>query len=178
MSEEVVKKKKKPKVSTILVCALLILLTVTAGFIICGTNRNDKKLENAVHAQLGQLEGKSNAEIEEELNRIIDESSMAISINSNPVFIHGLSQGTIQIENSPANHYAQNVIITRNDNGEKIYESGLLMPNYHIQTDVLAVDLDAGEYECTATFTSYKVDGDEKIEVGSAACEIKVTVLS
>ena len=171
--------KKTRKVAVVLLVILLILFLGFLGFEFFIGNNNDKKLEGAVSAQLGQLENKSNEEIEAELDRVIDESSMAISINSNPVFVHGLAKGTLQIENSPANHYAQNVVITRDDNGEVIYESGLLQPNYHIQTDELDVDRDKGEYPCTATFTAYKTDTEDGklLEVGSSGCKIKVTVL-
>ena len=67
------------------------------------------------------------------------------------------------------------VTITRDDTGEIIYVSGLLPPNHHIQEDVLLVDLDAGDYPCTATFTAYD---EEQNEVGMASAKITVTVLS
>ncbi len=95
-------------------------------------------------AQLGQLEGKSEAEIQEELNRVVEEGTMAISINVNPVFDSGDSEGTLEIQNAPGNKYAQVVSITLDDSGKEIYNSGLIQPNYHIQTDKLSEVLAAG----------------------------------
>lgn len=142
-------------------------------------NRDGRTFEKAIAGELGQLENKSNAEIEAELNRVVAEGTMHISMNSNPVFNTGTSEGSLMIENSPANHYIQDIIITLKDTGEEIYHSGLLEPNYHIQTDVLAVDLDAGTYDCFATFIGYSVsESGEYMEVGTVGAEIKITVLS
>lgn len=104
---------------------------------------------------------------------------MAISINVNPVFKTGDSEGTLEIENVPNNKYAQVVSITLDDGGAEIYNSGLIQPNYHIQTDKLSQPLEAGTYDCTATFTAYDTsDSENPIEVGSAAAKITISVLS
>lgn len=122
---------------------------------------------------------KSEAEIQEELNRVVEEGTMAISINVNPVFSDGASEGTLEIENVPSNKYAQVVSITLDDSGKEIYNSGLIQPNYHIQTDKLSEALAAGTYDCTATFTAYDTsDSENPIEVGSAAAKITISVLS
>lgn len=102
-----------------------------------------------------------------------------ISINVNPVFKTGDSEGTLEIENVPNNKYAQVVSITLDDGGAEIYNSGLIQPNYHIQTDKLSQPLEAGTYDCTATFTAYDTsDSENPIEVGSAAAKITISVLS
>ena len=172
---------RKRKKKTFFLAILLVIMAAICGFWWM-SHKNEGKLERAVKAELGQLDNKSNEEIQQELNRVVDESSMAISINGNPVFTDGRSEGTLQIENSPANHYAQLVVITRNDTGERIYSSGILYPNYHIQTDTLDVDLDAGDYECTATFTGYSFnegdDIEDMLEVGMASAIITITILS
>ena len=63
--------------------------------------------------------------------------------------------------------------------GAEIYNSGLIQPNYHIQTDKLSQPLEAGTYDCTATFTAYDTsDSENPIEVGSAAAKITISVLS
>lgn len=97
----------------------------------------------------------------------------------NPVFSDGASEGTLEIENVPSNKYAQVVSITLDDSGKEIYNSGLIQPNYHIQTDKLSEALAAGTYDCTATFTAYDTsDSENPIEVGSAAAKITISVLS
>lgn len=173
-------KRNGRKIITIVV---VLLLALFAGLFLWnkyGRGPSDGQLlEDAVRAELGQLENKSNEEKEAELNRVVEEGSMAIAINLRPVFNDGTSEGSLQIENSPANKYGQEVVITLDETGEEIYRSGLLLPNYHIQTDKLAVDLDAGEYPCTATFYGYDLDiGTEPVQVGSAAAKIEITVIS
>lgn len=173
-------KKTARRVITVVVILLLIACVGVFGWIYFQKNSDGAKLEASVAAKLGQLENKTYEEIEAELNRVIDEGNMSISINANPIFMAGDGEGTLQIENSPANHYGQEVIITLKETGEEIYRSGLLLPNYHIQMDKLDVVLEKGDHACVATFVAYDVS-DEKgdyIQVGSAAAEIVITVVS
>ena len=130
---------------TVTICVILLLLLCVGLFFWHNKNAtaSDNRLEDSVAAQLGQLEGKSEAEIQEELNRVVEEGTMAISINVNPVFDSGDSEGTLEIENAPGNKYAQVVSITLDDSGKEIYNSGLIQPNYHIQTDKLSAALAA-----------------------------------
>lgn len=163
--------KKSMKFITAIV---LIIMMVLCGLLVWRYTHADR-LERSVTAQLGQLEGKTNDEIEEALNRVVEEGYMSISINANPTFANGQAMGTLQIENNPNNRYSQEVTITRDDTGETIYRSGLIDPNYHIQEDVLLVDLEAGDYDCTASFVAY--DGEHHA-VGTAAAKIIVSILN
>lgn len=182
MEEETKPRGKKTRI--IIAIAVILLLLCCVGLFMysskSGVFKSDNRLEAAVAAQLGQLDGKSEAEIQEELNRVVEEGTMSISINVNPVFKNGTSEGTLEIENSPSNHYAQIISITVDETGEEVYNSGLIMPNYHIQTDKLSKALSAGTYDCTATFTAYDTSTDEQnpIEVGAAAAKITISVLS
>jgi hypothetical protein len=132
-------------------------------------------LEASLKAKLGQLDGKSEAEIQAELNRVIEEGMFHISINTTPVFADGESEGNLEIENVPNNHYSMVVQIALQDSGEQVYDSGLIEPNYHIQKDVLEKDLDAGEYAAVATFHAYDMETQD--EIGSTACEMMIYVL-
>ena len=90
------KKNDKLLHRTITVCVVL-LLVLCAGLFIWKKNGkvSDNRLEDSVAAQLGQLDGKSEAEIQEELNRVVEDGTMAISINVNPVFQTGDSEGSM-----------------------------------------------------------------------------------
>lgn len=179
-NEEPQRKNRRPLwllvfITVILLIMLLVLLLLR--------NKPDAEpeptetpLEAAVAAQLGQLDGKSEDEIQAELDRIVGEGMFNIQINGFPSFKDGTSEGSLEIENTPNNHYAMDVIITLDDTGEQVYESGLLDPNYHIQSDTLDVDLDAGEYPATAMFYAYDVDTHEL--VGSTGCGITIYVLN
>ena len=174
-SDANVKPRRKRTVKRIITAVVVVLVLLFGAALVWQAAHAPDALEKSVRAELGQLEGKSNEEIEEALNRVVEEGYMNISINVNPTFVNGKLEGTLQIENGPANKYDQYVTITRDDTGEIIYVSGLLPPNHHIQEDVLLVDLDAGDYPCTATFTAYD---EEQNEVGMASARITVTVLS
>lgn len=124
----------------------------------------------------GQLEGKTEAEIQAELDRIVEEGMFNISIASVVQFADGTSEGELRIENVPGNRYLMKVDITRDDTGETVYTSDMIEPDYHIQRDTLDVDLPAGTYPCTAVFTAY--DPETESEVGKAAAQITLQVQS
>ena len=175
MEQNTKSQKAMHRVQVVVVCLVLLLLALLAGLLAWRLYPRQTPLESAVRAELGQLDGKSDDEIQAELDRVVEAGNMTISINVNPVFATGIAAGTLQIENSPANIYSQNVQITRDDTGELIYESGLIEPNYHIQEDVLLVDLEPGQYPCTATFTAYNTE--TQAEIGSANAKITITVI-
>lgn len=155
----------------------VVMLAVACLFLMrsCSAPKQTNVLEAALRAELGQLEGKPQSEIQAELNRVIADGMFHISINTNPVFSTGNADGSLQIENVPNNRYGMVVELYRKDTGEKIYHSGLIAPNYHIQRDVLSAELAAGKYEATAVFQAYTLDTAEL--VGTAGCEIVISVL-
>lgn len=167
---------KKPWFRAVVILLMLIIIVLLLLQRCTREPEEDNALENSIKARLGQLEGKSEEEIQEELNRVIEEGMFHISINTNPVFSDGTAEGNLEIENVPNNRYSMIVQITLNDTGETIYDSGLIDPNYHVQMDVLDRDLEPGEYPATAVFYAYDMDTLE--EVGSTACQITIMVLN
>ena len=162
-------RKKKRNRIIILVIAALLLLTAVGWYIM-----DKNQLRRAQDAGEGQLPYKTEAEIQAELNRRIAESALAISINARPEFDDGTSKARLCIENSPANHYAVNVIIRLNDTGEKVYESGLIDPNHYVEYGKLTKELPAGTYKATANFTAYTLE--EQKEKGSSQVEMELIV--
>lgn len=126
------------------------------------------------NAELGQLKGKTPEEIQAELDRVVEEGMFDISIASRVDFADGASEGELRIENVPGNPYLMKVEISRDDTGEVVYTSGLVEPNHHIQKARLDVDLDAGDYPCTAVFYAYDLE-DEQL-VGQAAAKLTIAV--
>jgi competence protein ComGC len=171
---------EKGKKNTWFKMVVILLMLVIVILLLLGrcSGRKDEEadsgLERAVKASLGQLDGKSEEEIQAELDRVIEEGMFHISINTNPVFYSGSSEGNLEIENVPNNRYSMLVKITLKDSGEEVYDSGLLDPNYHIQNDSLSKELEAGAYPAVATFYAYDPETEEKI--GSTACEITIYV--
>lgn len=126
--------------------------------------------------QPGQANYKSEEEIQAELNKVVEEGMLNISIASVIEFENGSSPGIAYIENSPANHYVMTVTITLDDTGEVVYQSRGMKPDTYIETITLSRPLEAGTYSATATFTAYDMTSLE--EEGQAAARIVIAVMS
>ena len=124
--------------------------------------------------EAGQLEGKTEAEIQAELDRQVEEGMFNISIASTVQFETSSSEGEFRIENVPGNPYLMQVAISRDDTGDEIYRTDMIEPNHHIQRDTLDAELEPGTYECTATF--FACDPQTEDVVGQAAAKMIVIV--
>ncbi len=155
----------------IIVVLIILLLRPCSGG---GENHISTELDRDPNASIGQLEGKTPEEIEAELNRIVEEGMFNISINPAPVFPSGSEPGNLRIENIPSNKYNMTVKITLDETGEIIYQSGIIEPNHHIESDVLDVILEKGKYNATAVFTAYEPENNRAR--GQAAVKILIQV--
>ncbi len=126
------------------------------------------------NAQEGGLTLKSKDEIQEELNRKVEEGMINISMNTSPVFEDGASKGDLFIVNSERNNYPQVVYIVLKDTQEEIYRSGAIPVGSKIEYAPLDVDLDPGVYDCVAYFNN--VDVESGTYLGTAGAEIQITV--
>ena len=175
MKEETVRKEKNRK-QYLLILLLLLIIGVLAALLLQNQKKNQKTYETEVAAKLGQLEGKSEAEIQEELNRVVEEGMFHIAINSDPVFPDGASEGSLEIENVQNNRYLMRVEILDGETHEVLYESKYIEPNSHIQKAALKKELEAGDYPAVAVFYAY--DPESLTEMGSTACQITVHILN
>ncbi len=165
------KGKRGPAFWIAIVVAVVAL--VSAGFFAYNFFQDSGPKRNA-NGELGQLEGKTQEEIIAALNQQVEEGMLNIEINSTINMESGSGEADLGIGNAPNNLYMFNCVITDNDTGEVLYESGLLEPNYHIQRGHLTKALDAGSYPCTATFTAYDLETEE--EIGKAAALVTILV--
>lgn len=176
VTPEGVEEPKKRRTPLYVIIALLAVLAVAAigatGWWF-GAGGND--FFDAA-AQGGQAPYKSQEEIIAELNRIVEEGMLNISIASLIEFDSGTSPGTAYIENVPSNKYVMRVTITLDNNGEVVYQSGGIRPDSFIETITLNQDLPAGTYPATATFAAY--DPETLEEAGQAAAKITLVVNS
>lgn len=150
------------------ICVVLIVLL---AFVMLGGNQKSTR-----SGQVGQLEGKTPEEVQAELDRVVEEGMFNISIASTVELENGTAPADIRVENVPGNHYLMRVEVTDDATGQTVYTTDFIEPNHHIQTDTLDVDLDAGTYECTATFFAY--DQETEDEVGQAAAKMTIRVLN
>lgn len=163
-------RKKRKVIIIVIVCiaAALLAALLIWFFAFGGSSQYDS------NARTGQAPYKTEEEMQEELNRTVEEGMLDISIVSVIDFDDGTSEGIAYIENVPSNIYNMQVTITQDDTGDVLYESGILEPNHYIEKIKLTRDLDAGEYNATATFTA--LDKDSLNEVGQAAAKVTVNV--
>ena len=76
------------------------------------------------NATVGQYEGKSEAEIQAELDKVVQEGMFNISINPDIRMTSGRAEAELRVENIPANHHLMSVTLSRDDTGEVLYASG------------------------------------------------------
>ena len=126
------------------------------------------------NVQQGGFEQKSQEEIQEELNKKVEEGMMNISMNLNPIFENGTSEGNLLIMNEEINRYPQIIEIYRKDTNELIYKSGLIPVGSRVENGKLIVDLDAGEYPCIAYFNGVNPETGDLM--GKAGAEIMISV--
>lgn len=154
---------------------LLLLLLLIAGGLgawhFLGSSGDEIMEANAV---VGAMPGKSQEQIEAELNQKVSESEVAFSINSNAIFETGTAKGNILFENPASNGKLTRVEITDDATGELLYKSGLLEPGSYVPEAALLVDLEPGQYTCTATVYAYK--SADKTYIGKVEAGITVTV--
>lgn len=151
---------------------LLVIIAFIGGAFAWQTYSPQNRMEpNAV---VGAMPGKTDEQIQEELNRKVEEKMIAFSINSHPVYPDGKTAGNILFENPSSNNKLTKMELYRDDTGEKIYETGLLRPGSYVPEAKLDKNLEAGDYTCTAYIYAYRL-GDETY-IGKVAAGITITV--
>lgn len=158
------KKKKKG----LILLLLLLLLGGAAGWYF---KQDGFRFDDS--AEDGSLDGLTKDQIQELMNQKVDESMLAISINSTPVFEDGNSKGTLRIENAANNNYNMKVRIVIDNEDKEIYYSDAIKPGQIIREDRLDEILPKGMYACTATFEAY--DEDNK-KAGEAKAQLNLLI--
>lgn len=173
---------KKRDKRTWLIVLLILLLLLMAGtlvwfiFLRGAPAAAEEETFFDPMAQTGILPDMTEEQIREELNRVVEEGMLNIAISGEIVFQDGGSLGKANINNTQANHYIIRVVLTLDETGEVLYESGGISPGQYIQYISLNRDLPEGEYAATATFTAYTVEDHQT--VGSAAARVMLYVLA
>ena len=144
------------------------LLAVAAGTFLALRGSGDS-LELDQNATIGLLPGVDLAQRQDELQQQLDESMIAFSINTSPVFENGGSEGNLMLEN-PANNAKLIVVeLYLNETEELIYQTKALPAGSYIENARLDKLLEPGEYPATAYFKAYREDDHTYIgQVGAA----------
>lgn len=151
---------------------LVVAIAIAAGiafFVLNGAGNDSGQQE-------GQAPYKTEEEMQAESEREIATGMFNISIASDIEFENASSDGYAYIENVPNNPYNMQVVITEDETGDVLYESGIITPNHYIESIRLAKQLSAGEHSATATFTA--VDPETGEEAGQAAAALHLNIKS
>lgn len=170
------KKKEKNKKTKYLILFVILFLIVGFVSIKIWQSKNASNYWFDKLAQNGIIEGRSLEEIQRILNEVVEEGMFNVSINPDPIFEDGTSEGNIYIENIPGNHYYVRVGIVLNDTQETVYQSAGIKPGQYIENITLDKDLPKGDYAATAYFEI--VETENLSEIGSVAVELTLHILN
>ena len=177
-AERMQEQKKRQRKVLIIVAAALVALAVAIAlaFTFLGSATSNNPLEGFFddNAQAGQAPNKTPAELQAELNRIVEEGMFNISIASVIEFTGPDASGKAYIENVPNNPYDMTVDITLKETGESVYASKGIAPGNYIEDIKLAAALEPGSHDAVATFTAY--DRETHTEKGKAAAEVTLLI--
>lgn len=162
------------KVKTLLLILMMLMIGAMGYYIYQEHHTKDPFKEDA-NSLVGIMPGMSDKQIQERLNKVLDENMMNITINPKPVFENGSAAGKLCIENIKQNHVNFIVTIKLDKDAKQIYETGLLRPNHYIEKAKLDMHLKKGIYDATAYFKGY--DNNKKF-VGSSMVKLQITVLN
>lgn len=140
--------KRKPKPWWLILVAVALIFGAVIAYAV-GSWRDPA-------AKKGYYEGKTQEEIQEDLDSKVDWYSMEISCASRIEMTEGETEAEARIENVAANHCDQRVKIYLSDKPDDIlYESGAIHPGEYIQTVRFAHPLEVGTYDLTVEFQGY-----------------------
>lgn len=152
------------------VLAVALLLGAFFGLRQCSST-DDGMEPNVV---VGSMEGYTDEEIAEMLKQKVDEGMIAFSLNTSMHLASPGAQTAVKFENPANNAKLTKLRLVRDDTGEQLYETGLLVPGSYVDSASFDVALEPGEYACTGYITSY--DQETRKYLGEAACTVTVTV--
>ena len=170
------KDKDRKKSLLFLLLLLLIFIFIGVGFLFVTSNETKSKFELDREALEGFLPGKSAKEIQDELNRIVDESMFNVSINPNPYVVDSVID--VHIQNIPNNHYWMQVNVyyqpDRDSSQEELLYSSKVIKNGHYLIEGSATHQPPlGSYNGRAVFTALFPDTFE--EIGKTVANIIIT---
>lgn len=174
MSGTRVKGKDKKKIVIMVVVVAALIVASLLVWRSCGVEKSPFAFDDL--AKNGFLEGRSAEDIQNLVNKQVEEGMFNISINSVITFENGTAEGNMRIENIPNNRYYMVVRLVLDDTGQEVYESGGIKPGQFIENAPLKEPLSKGNYPATAVFTA--VDPDTLKEIGRAQAQVTLSVLN
>lgn len=165
----------KKKISFILLSTFIAVFVLgTAFYLYMNSQKVSTSLELEDNATLGIMPGVDMEQRKKELQEKLDKNMIAFSINTNPTFLNGISEGNIMIENPEQNAKLIVAEIYLSDSKELLYKTKALKPGSYIENIKLDKELAKGEYNATVYFKGYDQDTQEYI--GQTGAEITLHI--
>jgi len=169
---------KNNKLLVVIIVLLLVFMLLLGGVLYYflayqNAHKGVKGGQREAAALQGSLRVMSEEEIQEELNKIVEEGMFRISIASTIIGVEN-GEAEMRIENNVTNRYIMQVSIFLDDTGEEIYATDLIDPGYYIQYAAFDKALEPGEYAATAVFTALYPDTEEI--VGTAGAQVRILI--
>lgn len=111
----------------------------------------------------------------EQMQKNANENSIGIKMNIEVVLENGDSEGNAMIGNPATNTKSFVVSIVLDDTNEEVYRSGLIPPDFYIDTIKLTKSLAKGKYPATAYYEVYNDAGEM---TGKTGINLNITVLN
>lgn len=165
---------KKSKRTLAVFGALLLLLLAVAVYCYLFFKYTEDDLAYEDNAITGILPGVDIDERRKELQKIVDRSMIAFSVNTSPVFLNGTSKGNLLIENPGNNGKLLKASITIDETEEEVYATKYLKPGTYIESAKLDKVLKKGTYDATVHISAYDEYTAEYI--GQTGAQIVITV--
>lgn len=177
MENQKTKTPMKKKVILGISAVLLVAITFTAAYFLfykanAPTDPNGIEFED--NARMGIMPGVDMDQRLKELQDQLDKGMIAFSVNTNPVFASGTSEGNLMLENPGNNAKLLVARVVVNDTNETIYTSKYIKPGSYIENIKLDKVLDAGTYDATVYFQAFTED--DATFIGETGASIKIYV--
>jgi len=162
--------------------ALFIILSLIFGSVLYAWwPRGVAKIPSHAFPELGaavegQLPSLAEAEQTVHIPRAGGNGDLLFRLNTNPVFATRDSEGSLRIENPGNNTYPMSVEIYLTKTSECVYSSGGILPNHHISSAKLDVELPKGLHDATAFVNAYNPATGEFN--GRAAVKMTIIVMT
>lgn len=172
-------RKRAGRIRKIIIAIIVLILILLLAY--CGYEQLRPKSRHELdrNALEGFLPGKTEEEIQAELDRIIDESRFNVTINSLITLRDG--KADVRIENVPANNYYMQVDLYvypetgSTDNPQMIYQSGVIQQGHYIETADAETDLPEGYYDGLAVFHALYPD-ETMEEIGQTSMNVVIHI--
>lgn len=169
----------------IIVAVVIIAASAVGAVLYLNQQKDDLALESEsnssmvlpdANAKEGGLDGETLDKLWEEMQEKAEKGAIVVNFSESMIFPDGKSEGKVKIANPVENNYPMQFLVTLEDTGEKVYESGLVSVGSYITSIKLTKELEAGTYPAVLTYHAFDEENQEF--VSSVNVSVVITIES